>query len=186
MPNKKCPNCGTDNDEAGLFCDECGETLTMDPAALPASSTDETSEIVNDPVEVVEESPSDASTTDADQVTNAQASDSTNEDEVAADDNDEPVIQTMYLPGDNEIAIREGDVHIISRTSGGHPNATVKIDDPGISAAGVKVEGRDGKVLITDMGSGTVVVGNVIEVNTEMEVRENGVLQVGKTNIFFG
>ncbi len=167
----KCKNCGNENPEGTTFCDECGEMLDQNDSALVLDSATSEDQVVDETPPVISEE----SDVQIDEDLTAQ-------DDVSA----EPVIQTMYLPGNQEVEIREGDIHIISRTEGGHPAATIKIDDGGISSAGIKVVGRNGKVLITDMGSGHVIVGNVVPTNTEIEVREHGVIYAGETSIFFG
>ncbi len=167
----KCENCGNENPEGTTFCDECGEMLEQNNSALVLDSVTPDDQVVDETPPVI-----------------AEESDVQNDEDLTAQDDAsaEPVIQTMYLPGGKEVPIREGDIHIISRADGGHPQATIKIDDGGISSAGIKVVGSNGKVLVTDMGSGNVIVGNVVPTHTETEVRENGVIYAGESSIFFG
>ncbi len=165
----QCSNCKTENNDGTMFCDECGEQLDQNNNGIELSN-----------------SSSDEQTGDENSLITDDDTIQTPENLSEEDEDTRPVIQTMYLPGGKEVEIREGDIHIISRTEGGHPKATVKIDDGGISSAGIKVEGRGGQVFVTDLGGGHVIVGNIVSTNTEAEVHEHGVIYTGETSIFFG
>jgi hypothetical protein len=162
---KECQNCKAENEDGNMFCDECGEEISgSNPQDLVIDATNNEPSGDEQSFEALEPAVEDG------------------EDMVSS----EPVLQTLYLPGDVEIEIREGDVEIISRLNGGHPDATIKIDDAGISSAGIKVEGRGGKVIVTDLGGGSVVVGNIIPIGEEHEVSEGGLIQTGGSYIIFG
>ncbi len=162
-----CQNCNTENPENSMFCQDCGEEITAAQSATDATTTEESKgdsqTSLQVTVQVVEE-----------------------ESDQTDDINTEPVVTTLYLPDEKEIDLREGDVHIISRLVGGHPDATIKIDDEGISSAGIKVEAKNGKVFVTDLGGGAVVVGNIVPVNEEFELRDGGLISSGTSNIIAG